>query len=198
MRILGGIFKGRDLPTLTGDGCRPAMAKVREALFNMLAARGLDLEGARVLDVFAGTGSLGFEALSRGASYVQFVEANKTLARRIADNARLLGLTPVRFSAAPSDALKLFARPPAKPFRLAFVDPPYGRDLFLPVLDKLARNGFMEPGGFIAAEVEHKLDIPTWPAPLELEADRLYGQTRILIWTLPNPAPPSTPEPSTP
>ena len=55
MRILGGIFKGRDLPTLAGDGCRPAMAKVREALFNMLAARGLDVEGLRVLDVFAGT-----------------------------------------------------------------------------------------------------------------------------------------------
>ncbi|MFZ5427491.1 MAG: 16S rRNA (guanine(966)-N(2))-methyltransferase RsmD [Thermodesulfobacteriota bacterium] len=198
MRILGGAYKGRDLPTLSGDGCRPAMAKVREALFNMLFARGLALEGARVLDVFAGTGSLGFEALSRGAAHVQFVEANKTLARRIADNAKLLGLPPGACSAAPADALKLLSKPPRAPFDLVFVDPPYGRNLFAPVLALLAANGWFAPGALVAAEVEKSLTLETWPACLELETDRLYGQTRILIWTHRNTAPPSTREPSIP
>ena len=183
MRILGGIFKGRDLPTLEGDGCRPAMAKVREALFNMLAARGLAMDAARVLDVFAGTGSLGFEALSRGAGFTQFVESNKVLAGRIADNARRLGLSPGRFQVAPADALRLFSKPPTRPFDLVFVDPPYGRDLFKPVLQALCANGWLAPGAFLAAEVEKTLDITGWPDSLELETDRLYGQTRILLWT---------------
>ncbi|WP_243364316.1 16S rRNA (guanine(966)-N(2))-methyltransferase RsmD [Fundidesulfovibrio terrae] len=198
MRILGGIYKGRDLPTLSGDGCRPAMAKVREALFNMLAARGLDLPGLRVLDVFAGTGSLGFECLSRGAAFAQFVEANKTLARRIADNARLLSLSPRAYAAAPSDALKLLAKAPREPFGLVFVDPPYGRDLFLPVLELLAKNRWLGEEAFLVAEVEKDLVIDTWPDSLELETDRLYGQTRILIWTHRNPGQPSTQEPSIP
>lgn len=198
MRILGGRFKGRDLPTLSGDGCRPAMAKVREALFNMLAARGLDVEGLRVLDVFAGTGSLGFECLSRGAAFVRFVEANKTLARRIADNGRLLGLGPESCSASPGDALKLLSRPPREPFGLVFIDPPYGRDLLAPVLTRVVANHWLAPGAFVVAELEKDLNLNTWPASLELEADRLYGQTRILVWTLANPTQPSIPEPSTP
>lgn len=188
MRILGGTFKGRELPTLAGDGCRPAMAKVREALCNMLAARGMAFEGARVLDVFAGSGSLGFEALSRGAKYVRFVESNKALAARIADNARRLGVPPLRVAAPVSDAMKIFARPPSEPFDLVFVDPPYGRDLFLPVLESMTASGWLAPGAFLAAEVEKSLLIEGWPAVLGLEADRLYGQTRILLWTTAEPA----------
>ena len=197
MRILGGSFKGRDLPTLSGDGCRPAMAKVREALFNMLAARGLDVQGVRVLDVFAGTGSLGFECLSRGAGFVRFVELNKALARRISENGRSLGLGPRSFSSAPTDALKLLASPPQEPYGLVFVDPPYGRDLFLPVLELLVANSWLAPGAYLIAEVEKTLNLQTWPVSLELETDRLYGQTRILIWTLQETAPPSIPGPST-
>lgn len=163
------------------------MAKVREALFNMLAARRLDVEGLRVLDVFAGTGSLGFECLSRGAAFARFVEANKTLARRIADNARLLGLGPASFSATPGDALKLLSRPPQEPFGLVFIDPPYGRDLLAPVLERVVANHWLAPGAFVVAELEKDLNLKTWPGSLELETDRLYGQTRILVWTLANP-----------
>lgn len=198
MRILGGEFKGRNLPTLEGDGCRPAMAVVREALFNIIAARGLELRGARVLDVFAGTGSLGFESLSRGAAFVQFVEANKTLARRIADNARLLGLSSGRVAARPADALKLLAQAPLHPFDIAFVDPPYGRDLLAPVMDLLAAKRWLTDGALVVAEVERHLDYTNWPAVLELETDRLYGQTRILIWTHRTQQSQSIPEPSIP
>ena len=198
MRILGGRFKGRSLPTLEAKGCRPAMAVVREALFNILAARGLSLEGARVIDVFAGTGSLGFESLSRGASFVQFVEANRALARRIAENARLLGLEGGSLAAAPADALKLLARPPRAPFDIAFVDPPYGQDLLAPVMHLLAAKHWLADGALVVAEVEKTLEYSGWPASLALEADRQYGQTRILIWTHQTPASPSIQAPSTP
>ncbi|WP_243309994.1 16S rRNA (guanine(966)-N(2))-methyltransferase RsmD [Fundidesulfovibrio agrisoli] len=198
MRILGGNFKGRNLPTLEAKGCRPAMAVVREALFNIIAARGLALSGARVIDVFAGTGSLGFECLSRGAAFVQFVEANRALAKRLADNARLLGLEASRIAAAPADALKLLARPPRIPFDLAFVDPPYGQELLAPVMNLLAAKRWLADGALVVAEVEKHLEYDGWPASLALEADRQYGQTRILIWTHQIPAQRSTPEPSTP
>ena len=198
MRIIGGTFKGRGLPTLESAGCRPAMAVVREALFNMLAARGAGLSGARVLDVFAGTGSLGFEALSRGAGFVHFVEANKSLARRIAENARALGLGPAMFSAAPGNALELLARPPLRPFDVVFVDPPYGRNLLQPVLTLITNRHWLAPDALLAAEVEKPLAVTGWPACLELSADRLFGQTRILLWNNRQDAPPSIPEPSIP
>jgi len=182
MRILGGTFKGRNLQTLVSDGCRPAMAVVREAVFNMLAARGVELAGARVLDIFAGTGSLGFEALSRGAHFVRFIEANKSLARRVADNARALGLSPASFSAAPASALTFLSRPPSEPFHLAFVDPPYGQNLLQPVLMLLTKKLWLTPDALVAAEVERSLTPNDCPACLELSADRLFGQTRILLW----------------
>jgi len=180
MRILGGIFKGRNLPTLSSDGCRPAMAVVREALFNMLAARGLDLERARVLDIFAGTGSLGFEALSRGARFAHFVEANKSLAKRITENARALGLAS--FSSSPANALAFLAKPPTEPFNLVFIDPPYGQNLLHPTLTLLTSKYWLAPDALIAAEVEKSLSLNNPPAGLELLTDRLYGQTRILLW----------------
>jgi len=198
MRILGGSFKGRDLPTLEGDGCRPAMAKVREALFNMIAARAIPLQGARVLDVFAGTGALGFEALSRGAAHVRFVEANKALARRIAENARGLGLGREACDAAPADALKLLRKPPQAAYDLVFVDPPYGRDLLNPALQLLDSGGWLNPGALVAAEVEKSLSPIILPEAWALETDRLYGQTRILLWTRQETTPPSIPEPSIP
>jgi len=198
VRILGGSFKGRDLPTLEGDGCRPAMAKVREALFNMIAARGFQMEGARVLDVFAGTGALGFEALSRGASHVRFVEANKALARRLGENARRLGLPREACGTEPADALTLLRKPPRAPYDLVFVDPPYGRDLLNPALQLLASAGWLSPGALVAAEVEKSLSPIILPALWEPEADRLYGQTRILLWTRTENTSLSTPEPSTP
>ncbi len=197
MRILSGAFKGRNLPTLEGDGCRPAMAIVRQALFNMLDARGVDMDGARVIDVFAGTGSLGFESLSRGAAFVQFVESNKALARRLADNARLLGLGAGRVACNPADAVKFLARPPRQPFDIAFVDPPYGKGLLAPVLELLTAKGWLAPDAICVAEVERALTPPA-VAGLEPDTDRLYGQTRILLWMHTSPEQPSTPEPSTP
>ncbi len=174
------------------------MAKVREALFSMLEARGQGMDGARVMDVFAGTGSLGLEALSRGAAFAFFLERNKTLARRLAGNCRDLGLGGTRFAVAAADALKTLSRPPQDPFETVFVDPPYGLDLLAPVLDLLASRGWLAEDAMVVAEVESRLTVKTWPAALHPEADRTYGQTRILLWRHNPTIPPSTPEPSIP
>lgn len=197
MRILGGEFKGRDLPTLESKGCRPAMAKVRKSLFDMLAARRGSLQGTRALDVFAGTGGLGIEALSRGAAFAAFVERDRALARRIADNCRRLELSPARFAVHNQDALKLLAKQPDQGYDLVFVDPPYGQDLLAPVLELLAERGWLSPGGMVTAEVETRLVVTGWPALLELELDRTYGQTRIYAWTI-KASSPSIPAPSIP
>lgn len=198
MRILAGQFKGRTLLTLEAEGCRPAMAMVREALFSMLEARGRAMPEARVLDVFAGTGSLGIEALSRGAAFACFLERNKTLARRLADNCHALGLAGNRFKVVPGDALKTLARPPQACFDVVFVDPPYGMELLAPALDLLASRGWLAEDALVVAEVESRLTVKTWPAAFEPEADRTYGQTRILLWRHSKTTPPSTREPSIP
>lgn len=115
MRIIAGQYKGRSLKTTTGPGFRPAMGKVREALFSMLEARGVDWPEARVLDLFAGSGSLGFEALSRGAAKVGFVEAASYAVKVIEANAGLLDVERERIAVWREDALKLLSRRPEAP-----------------------------------------------------------------------------------
>jgi 16S rRNA (guanine966-N2)-methyltransferase len=198
MRILAGEFKGHSLPTLEGDGCRPAMAKVREAVFSMLDARGFGMPGARVLDVFAGTGSLGFEALSRGADQVCFLERNRALARRIEENCRRLSLARRRASVLVGDALAVLAKPPAGVYDVAFVDPPYGQDLLAPCLALLAAKGWLASPAAVVAEAEKRLNLNVWPESFTMEADRAYGQTRICIWSYNIPPQPSIQAPSTP
>ena len=198
MRILGGNFKGKNLPTLDAKGCRPAMAKVRQALFDMLAARLGSLEGSRVLDVYAGSGSLGMEAASRGAGFVAFIERDKALARRISQNCALLGLSGRQVAVLNQDALKILAKPPGQAYDLVFVDPPYGQELLAPTLELLDGRGWLAQEAMVVAEVESRLEVANWPASLELELDRAYGQTRIYAWKRKPIDLPSTPEPSIP
>jgi 16S rRNA (guanine966-N2)-methyltransferase len=182
MRILGGEFKGRVLPTLEDKGCRPAMAKVRLALFSMLEARGVTMSGATVLDVFAGTGSLGFEALSRGARLAWFLEKNKTLARRIQENCGRLELPRGSFRILCGESQSLLSRQPAQRFNVVFVDPPYGQDLLAPALELLITRQWLAPEAMVVAELEKDLELSNWPAALVLDTDRAYGQTRICLW----------------
>jgi 16S rRNA (guanine966-N2)-methyltransferase len=182
MRIIAGRYGGRVLKTGQGAGYRPATGKVRGAVFSMLEARGLVWDGLRVLDVFAGSGSLAVEALSRGAAQAWFLEKDARAARLIAENLRSLGLAPSSFRVLCKDALAVLSRPPEQRFGLAFVDPPYGQGLLVPALDNLAQKQWMEPGGLVVAEVEAGLALTSPVAPgLETLTDRLYGQTRILL-----------------
>lgn len=186
MRIISGQYKGRSLKTTTGPGFRPAMGKVREALFSMIEARGVDWPGARVLDLFAGSGSLGFEALSRGAGQVCFVESAPYAVKIIAANARLLGVEPERIDIRQDEAAKTLARKPLKPYDLVFIDPPYRLDVLGRCLGALVKQGWARQGAVINAEVEAKLRFDPQSAhpALELLADRTYGQTRVILWNM--------------
>jgi len=200
MRITGGEFKGRSLKTAVGPGLRPAMAKARQALFSMLEARGLEYPGARALDLFAGTGSLGLEAVSRGAASAVFVENFPPALRAIRENLKLLGLGPERARVEARDVLAYLRGRANEAFDLIFIDPPYGRDLLGPAFSLAADGGFAAPEALVAAEVEIQADIEklSLPGAFRLLADRRYGQTRMLIWRHETAASPSTPEPSIP
>ena len=184
---------------MEGPGYRPATAKVRQAVFSMLEARGVDWTSARVLDLFAGSGSLGIEALSRGAQLAWFVEKNPRAADCLRGSLRDLAAPEARWRVFQADLLKLLARPAKDAFDVVFIDPPYGLDLLPPALMKAVRGGYLAPDAFVLAEVEAKADFAGQvPAQLIPQADRLYGQTRIMLWQNKTPDSPSIPEPLIP
>lgn len=180
MRIISGSLRGREIQTPKGDGTRPAMGKTREALFSMLEARGMEWPGARVLDLFAGTGSLAFEALSRGATFAVTVDNSEEIARLLHASSSALGLEQACRSIK-SDVIRFLREPPASGYNLVFVDPPYRRNFAAPVLKLLVDRNWLAPGAFVAAELENELRIEA-PERLALEVERPFGQTMVRIW----------------
>lgn len=185
MRIISGTLGGRTIRSVEGPGYRPATGKVRGAIFSMLQARGIAWDGLNVLDLFAGSGSLAIEALSRGAAYAAFVEKNKKAAACISGNLKDLDLGRARARVYATDLFKLLKQSPGREYGLVFIDPPYGKGLLAPALELALDKGWVADDAFVLAEVEAGLDIQPQAvhADLELLADKLYGQTRILIWT---------------
>ncbi len=189
MRIISGKCRGRILRTIVGEGYRPATGKVREALFSMLEARGLVWQDLFVLDLFAGSGSLGFEALSRGASAAMFVEANKKAAELILKNAQMLGIPSSSLQVRAEVVQKFLTHSPPCQFGLVFIDPPYADNVVSSVLKLLFKYKWIREGAFVTAEISSKATSGNVPNEeifgnehLGLLADRFYGQTRILLW----------------
>jgi 16S rRNA (guanine966-N2)-methyltransferase len=175
VRIVGGSAKGRRLATPAG-GTRPTSDRAREALFNTLATM-LDLHGARVLDLYAGTGAVGLEALSRGAVAAVFVESDRAAAdvlRRNVDSVGLPGATIVRRPVA-----AFLAEAPEAPFDLVFADPPYAladADLGT-VLAALATPGWLAQDAFVVVERSTRGAVPPWPeAFITPGRGRRYGE----------------------
>lgn len=127
MRIIAGDFRGRPLKSLKGNDTRPTTDRVREALMSSLCSARGSFEGARVLDAFAGSGALGLETLSRGASFVLFCEQGREAAKIVEDNIRSLGIDRARYRVRRGDAFTL-AQIPQQTFDLVFLDPPYAYD----------------------------------------------------------------------
>ena len=186
MRIISGTYKGRQITTTTGPGYRPATLKVREALFSMLESRGVVWAQSRVLDLFAGSGSLAFEALSRGALHACMVEKNRRAVSGMQKTVRDFGVPRAQFQLVTADVRRFLSRTYPVPFEVVFVDPPYGQGVLLPALQALLSGHWLVPGAFVVAETEAQAE-PAQNAPegLVLELDRLYGQTRIRIWQAP-------------
>lgn len=184
MRITGGVHRSRELRAPKGHKTRPTADRVREALFSMLSAR-LSIEGARVLDLFAGTGALGLEALSRGAAHAVFVENAREALAALQENVRALG-----FAAASQVITQRAERaiPSLKgPFDIVFCDPPYAlvREPELPRL--LAEVGAVcAPSSTIVLEHDNK-DAPPAVGGLVLIETRRYGDTALSFYELDRP-----------
>jgi 16S rRNA (guanine966-N2)-methyltransferase len=152
MRVVGGRLRSRPIAGPKGEGLRPTADRLRESLFNILAhGYGNPVEGARVLDLFAGTGALGIEALSRGASYVLFVDDGVESRALLRGNTESLGLggTSRIFR---RDATKLGPAHPIEPFTLCFLDPPYGKGLAEKALGSARDGGWLTKDALVVVE----------------------------------------------
>lgn len=178
MRVVGGQLRGRALATPRDHSIRPTTDRTREAVFNMLAHRfGDRLEGARVLDLFAGTGALGIEALSRGASYCVFIEESAEGRGLVRTNVEAFGLTG-RTKIFRRDATSLGDAGTLGPFGLVFADPPYGKGLGERALQSARSGGWLAPGALCV--VEETASVPFEPGPgFSVLEERCYGETVI-------------------
>ncbi len=181
MRIIGGKLKGRTIKAPDGRATRPTSDRARESLFNILAHADWapPLDGARVIDAFAGSGSLGFEAISRGAAFCLFVETDASARGCIRENVeafQLFGATRIHRRS----ATDLGPKPAGvgAPFNLVFLDPPYRQGLIAPALQQLASGQWLAPEALVVAETgsdEPELAAPGW----EIIDSRIYGAARV-------------------
>jgi 16S rRNA (guanine966-N2)-methyltransferase len=183
LRIIAGAARGRRLATLPrGEHqLRPTTDRVREALFSILDAR-VELRGARALDLFAGSGALGCEALSRGADSATFVERSRGAARTIQDNLRRID-RPQEVVLIGECAAILRGLPAERPFDLVLMDPPYQQGHLAATLQLLDQRPLLAPGAIIAAEHHRGELAPEGLDRLQLLTTRAYGDTRISLWT---------------
>lgn len=180
MRIIAGSFRGRPLVAPIGRATRPTATRTREAIFNILqhAAWGKNLEGLHVLDLFAGSGALGLEAVSRGAAFALFVETQPEARAAIRSNIEALGIfgnTRIHRR----DAKDLGARPAGlgQGFDLVFADPPYGQNLLGAALTGLIQGKWLAPNAVICAETAPQ-DGQAWPGFETLDTRR-YGSAQL-------------------
>jgi 16S rRNA (guanine966-N2)-methyltransferase len=181
MRIAGGRLRNRPLHAPAGRATRPTSDRVREAIFNVLAHGIADFgpDGVRVLDLFAGTGALGLEALSRGARFALFVEEAASARAAIRRNAESLDLTG-QIKIWRRDATKLGPCAPLAPFGLVFIDPPYGRGLGEAALAELIAGHWLEPGALVVVEEAERATVAAPEGLVVLDA-RVYGDTQVMF-----------------
>jgi 16S rRNA (guanine966-N2)-methyltransferase len=182
MRIVGGKLKGRSIRPPSDAAIRPTSDRVREAIFNILThgIDGCDIEGARVLDLFAGTGALGFEAISRGARFCQFVEdatEARGLIRSNADALGVIGLVKIWRR----DATNLGPCAPQPGFDLVFADPPYSKMLGEKALVSLAKGTWLNAGAIVVLEDAAKASVREVSGFTLLDR-RDYGDTQVRIY----------------
>ena len=183
MRITGGQFRGRALAEPPDNRVRPTSDKVRQAIFNILAHNdfGFSLEGAKVVDLFAGTGALGLEALSRGAAFCMFVDDSAESRALIRRNVEALNLTGAsKIWRRDARALGPLGAGAGGPFDLAFLDAPYRKDLTAPAMTSLRAGGWLKDRAIVIAEAgENETIAAEGFAPLDC---RSYGETAVHIF----------------
>ena len=178
MRIIAGQWRGRVLKAPVGITTRPSSDRAREALFSMLASRVGSFEGLSVADLFAGTGALGLEALSRGAARCTFVEQDKPALDVLRANIAMLGGAPAVMADVRAQAVGTLG-PSARAHDLLLLDPPYEMQAGVPTLERLARLGWIAPGGW--ASVESARGEMVTPTGFAIDAERQYGKAKITL-----------------
>ncbi len=177
IRVIGGSAKGRQLKLVPGDSTRPVMDRVKESLFNII---GQDIVGATILDLFAGTGSVGIEALSRGAAKAIFVDIDRRAIETIHENlkrTRLADKALVR----QGNALAILKLPPAEAYHIIYVAPPQYKGLWLEVLQALdSQPRWLPPGTLVIVQIDPSEAQPLTLKHLEAVDERRYGNT--LLW----------------
>lgn len=177
MRVIAGIAKGRPLKMVPGDSTRPVMDRVKESLFNILGAR---IMGSRFLDLFAGTGSVGIEALSRGATQAYFIDQNSQAVRTIQENLTVTKLGE-KAIIRKMDAFGFLKNPPMEPFDYIYVAPPQYKDLWIKSLEILDTQAAWTPSSTtVIVQIDPKEKKPVDLKRLEPFDERKYGHT--LLW----------------
>ncbi|MDX1347815.1 MAG: 16S rRNA (guanine(966)-N(2))-methyltransferase RsmD [Thiomicrorhabdus chilensis] len=181
VRIIGGDWRGRKLPVRTAQGLRPTSDRVRETLFNWLQ---FEIPGARCLDVFAGSGALGFEALSRGAKQVTFLELDRANAQQLQANLSTLKAEPTEHAEVVlTDSLQWLAKPTEQPFDVIFLDPPFQQGLMQPAVDRLFDHGYVNnEQAWLYIEQEKELDWPQLPEGWVCFREKTTSQVRFGLW----------------
>ena len=184
MRVVAGKWGGRTLRAPRGFSVRPTTDRVREAVFSIL---GDVVEGGAVLDLFAGTGAMAIEALSRGAAEAVLVESSPAALGAL--RANLAALEAEGVVCLPLDYREAVRRLAAKgrTFTLVFLDPPYGEGLVGRSAELLSRAGVLAPGAVVVAERASRDPVETLPADWKERVDRRYGDTRITLYDIPGP-----------
>ena len=178
MRVITGSARGRKLKTPENYDIRPTTDNVKESVFNIIQ---FDIEGRRVLDLFAGTGQLGIECLSRGASSAVFVDQSREAVKIVKENLKACGLTGTVVQA---DAMS-FLRTCGK-FDIIFVDPPYDSDLYESVLNTVNSIDILSDGGIIICESRRERALPEMTAPYKKRREYTYGKVKLCIYTKEN------------
>ena len=176
-RIVGGLARGRRL-AVPPEGTRPTSDRAREGLFNSLTAQ-LDFDGLRVLDLFAGSGAVGLEALSRGAATVELVDADAAAASVVRANVDAVGLPGARVVRAD---VRAYLAGTGGPFDVVFADPPYAftEDDLAAVVAALVSGSWLASGSLIVVERSRRSPEPSWPDVIETVRSRRYGES--LLW----------------
>ena len=176
LRIIGGKWRGRKLDFPDVEGLRPTPDRVRETLFNWLQN---DIQGARCLDLFAGSGALGLEALSRGADYALLIDDHTKVVSQLKRHLETLRATEGEIRL--GDALQILATPPDVPFDIAFLDPPFSKDLITPCVETLESCGWLSENARIYIEAESDLKSLNLPDQWEIVRQQKAGQVTCYL-----------------
>jgi 16S rRNA (guanine966-N2)-methyltransferase len=180
LRIIGGQWRGRKLRFPAVDGLRPTTDRIRETLFNWLAP---EITGARCADLFAGSGALGLEALSRGAAHCNFVDRNE----RVIDSLRshLASLDAQDRAACRTDTTERFLEGEHEPWDIVFVDPPFGRDLAISCCQALAQRNLVARDGLVYLETARDESLEGLPACWEIHREKTGGGVAFRLYRVP-------------